>query len=476
DDHLVLRQYVSGLGAELRSQPARDWMIVLVEKCLRPVCSSFHGDSNDDAMFGSIGRLLEQWRGYTDALERLGRRADVRTFVELSGLFGAQTGAPRGLPGTVGLYSCREAKGLFFPVVFMVGCSDLLFPSASDRQSLIPVGRLENLLAEVLPERKVSIYAARSAAKVLREQHHFLYIGLTRATRALHVTAPRNFCGDEYPAPCAILEDTVAVDYVCSTPHNDRIPPPARFARAWTAGGHDEALVESLQGLSPAGAVWHAGRAGKAPVPVDPFPLSKSSIEMFLTCKRQFFYRKLLGIPQETTAPARLGTLFHSVMAGLGQRFASKTGLHAGADPDLVRRLIDDALKRRVRCRFQNRRDPQDGEDTSQICAQGARRAEGGGLAGPALPLGGERARRAFPRRIPFYGGETGRRAARHHPVCAAGRRRRSRLGQEDRAGILFVGEGDRRDHGPRGGDGGRHLHPTNGIRTNGRRETMSMV
>jgi superfamily I DNA/RNA helicase/RecB family exonuclease len=344
DDREALRKFASGLAAELRARDASEWMSLLVEKCLRPVCMSYHGETNDDSIFVGVSRLLESWDTYANALDRLGQRPDLRAFARLSGLFSPQTTAPRLLPGSVGLYSCRESKGLFFPVVFVIGCSDLLFPSASRRQSVIPVGKLENLITEVLPDRMTSIYPARAVAEALREQHHFLYIGLSRATRALHVTAPRNFGGNEYPAPCSILEDTIAANYLCSTLQNDRIPAQIRFARAWTTGGYDAAVVDDLTRVSPAGAVWNADKAKMVPVAVDRFPLSKSSIEMFLACPRQFFYRKLLGIPQDPTAPARLGTLLHEVMARLGKRFKTKAKFHTGATLDVIRRMIDDVV------------------------------------------------------------------------------------------------------------------------------------
>ncbi|UCH82799.1 MAG: ATP-dependent helicase, partial [Candidatus Latescibacterota bacterium] len=344
-DHGMLREYATGLVADLRARGAPEWMALLVERCLYPVCISYHSESNDDSIFAGITRLLDLWSRYADAIEKLGKDPDIGTFVGLSGFSSSQPAAPQQLPGCVGLYSCRESKGLYFPVVFIVGCSDLLFPSVSDRQSLIPVGKLESLLAENFPERRISIYPARATARVLREQHHFLYISLSRATHALHVTAPRTFGGNEYPAPSAVLEKTVASEHVRSTHQKDRLPPQIRFAKAWTGGGYNTALVESLTHMSPAAAVWHEPRAKATPVGVDRFPLSKSSLEMFLACPRQFFYRKFLRIPQDPTAPARLGTLFHEVMARLGRRFKSKATLQSGAKPGVIRRMIDDVLK-----------------------------------------------------------------------------------------------------------------------------------
>ena len=224
-DYEALRKFATELSADIRKQETSEWMRCLVDKCFLPVCASNRKASNDETMFVIVSRLLESWNAYAAALDRFGWRPDIRTFAGLSGLLSQQTSAPSLFPGSVGLYSCREAKGLSFPVVFVVGCSDLLFPSASYRQSLIAVEKLESLIAENWPDRKVSIYAARTAVELHREQHHFLYIALSRALRALHLTAPQNFGGEEFPAPCAPLEHTIDKSLRCSTPRGRSCAP-----------------------------------------------------------------------------------------------------------------------------------------------------------------------------------------------------------------------------------------------------------
>ena len=124
------------------------------------------------------------------------------------------------------------------------------------------------------------------------------------------------------------------------------MPPPIRFARAWTRDGYDRTLEDlGWSILSPAGGVWNAPKASSLSVVVDRFPLSKSSIEMFLSCPRQFFYRKLLRIPQVQVGSAQLGTLFHDVMARLGKQFKTKAKLHTGATPAVIGRLIDEVIR-----------------------------------------------------------------------------------------------------------------------------------
>jgi CRISPR/Cas system-associated exonuclease Cas4 (RecB family) len=76
-----------------------------------------------------------------------------------------------------------------------------------------------------------------------------------------------------------------------------------------------------------------------------PFPLSKSSIDAFLKCERQFFYRKALRIPETDSAAMRMGSLFHKVMAALCDRFPSRADLVASATPEIVRDTVAEALR-----------------------------------------------------------------------------------------------------------------------------------
>ncbi len=88
-------------------------------------------------MFVVVSRLLESWNAYAAALDRFGWRPDIRTFAGLSGLLSSANVGSKSIPWIGRAVLLSRGEGLSFPVVFVVGCSDLLFPSASYRQSLI---------------------------------------------------------------------------------------------------------------------------------------------------------------------------------------------------------------------------------------------------------------------------------------------------------------------------------------------------
>ncbi|UCG52959.1 MAG: ATP-dependent helicase [Candidatus Latescibacterota bacterium] len=344
DDIEKVLSFVDEMAKNLRTQDKSKWMDIFVLKCLHPMATSYYEQSGDDSVLRDTCRLLESWRAYVAALEKVGGKASIRTFMRVSGFFSRPSATPQPAPHAVGFYSCREAKGLSFPVVFVVGCSELLFPSAGRRHSVVPVAELQSVFEEALPDRPTRMHAAHSPADQLQEEYHLLYLSLTRARRLLYLTAPEIFGGQDHPAPCSVLQKTIPSESYVSTPNDEKLPPQIRFAREWTAGASDPGIESRLLELSPVGARWHEARPRAKPVKIDRFPLSKSSIETYLECQRRFFYRKILRIPEEETAPARVGSLLHGVMAILGSRFRTKKELHRGATTDVVHAVIDDVI------------------------------------------------------------------------------------------------------------------------------------
>jgi superfamily I DNA/RNA helicase/RecB family exonuclease len=338
--------FVEGLRGAIRSSDARVWMRTICERCLRPIAEKHSRESGDESFFREISRYLELWERYVAGLSAWGGRASVGAFAALDSLI-AERRAP-GASGAVSFLSCREAKGRFFPAVFVLGCSELLFPSAGGGDNVLPVSALEEALITLSGDRPVEVYRARSAPRRLAEEHHLLYVALTRSLRLLHVTSPRVFSGEELPAPCSVLERTVPKSAYGTPGQDSRTPPQIRFALAWTrrepSVGAD--ADPRLERLSAAGSHWHAPVDREAPVHVAQFPLSKSSLETYLSCARRFFYEKVLRIPQQESAAAKVGLALHRVMAALGERFTRRSELLAGATEELIRKTIDDALRK----------------------------------------------------------------------------------------------------------------------------------
>lgn len=337
-----LRLFAAGLRKELLAAPAARWMRIVADGVLDPLSAAFAKETGEDAVYQETSALLEAWERYSGAVVRWGGLPSVGAFAAMESRL-AQRRVTRGA-GSVSLLTPREAKGCYFPIVFVMGCSELLFPSAARSESILPLAVLEQALRSVFPGRPLSVYRMRSAAKQLSDEHHLLYIALTRSIGSLFVTAPKVFSGDEYPAPSAILDRTLPAAVRVETLSEDKTPPQIRFAKTWTSGGRVPGSDGTLDRLSPAGAHWHAIKPEASLVQLEPFPLSQSSIGTFLGCERRFFYEKVLRIPEADTLPARVGSLLHDVMADLGRRFPSKTDLIGACTPEVVRDAIDDAV------------------------------------------------------------------------------------------------------------------------------------
>jgi len=339
-----LRLFAAGLRKELLAAPAARWMRIIANGVLDPLSAAFATETGEESAYNETSALLEAWERYSGAVVRWGGLPSIGAFAAMESRLAQRRVASNA--GRVSLLTPREAKGSYFPIVFVMGCSELLFPSAARSESILPLAALERALRSVFPGRPLSVYRMRSAAKQLSDEHHLLYIALTRSIGSLFVTAPRVFSGDEYPAPSAILDRTFPSAVRVETPPDEKTPPQIRFAKTWTSGGPVPGSGGALDRLSPAGAHWHAVKPEAVLVQLERFPLSQSSIRTFLDCERRFFYEKVLRIPQVDTPAARVGSLLHDVMADLGGRFPSKTDLIGLCTPEIVRDTIEDAVSK----------------------------------------------------------------------------------------------------------------------------------
>ncbi len=336
--------FVDDVRKEIDESDPRRWMRVVSDRCLRPIAAGISAENGDESLFHDISRYLEWWERYVDAVSAWGGRPSIGSFAALDAILTRRRSTDAA--GSVAFLSCREAKGRYFPAVFVLGCAELLFPSAGRTDNVLPMVALEELLQALSGDGPVEVYRARSAARRLAEEHHLLYVALTRSRAYLHVTAPGMFSGEEYPAPSSALERTVPPGAYCSTGTELKTPPQIRFASVWTGLESVPATDPRLGALSPAASQWHAQADLERPVPIAPFPLSKSSLETYLKCARKFFYQKVLGVPQEESPAATVGLLLHRVMAALGQRFTSRAALVSGATSEMLRRLIDEEIRR----------------------------------------------------------------------------------------------------------------------------------
>jgi hypothetical protein len=343
-DQEDLRAFMGEIRGELSGAAPEEWLRTVAIRVLDPLAAAFAKETGDDSAHRETGAVLDAWESYAIAAARWGVRPSVSAFLAVERRL-SERRVPEAA-GRVSFLSPREAKGRYFAAVFVLGCSELLFPATARSETILPLDIVEKALRGVYPERPIALHRARSAARQLADEHHLLYIALTRSTGSLCVTAPAIFSGEDHPAPSAILDRTVPPSARAVTPPEEKSPPQIRFASVWVGGGPAAGFDAALEALSPAGAQWHAAKPGASPIRLAPFPLSQSSIGTFLGCKRRFFYQRVLRIPDTETLPARVGTLLHEVMADLGRRFPSKTDLVTRCTTEVIQGAIDDALRK----------------------------------------------------------------------------------------------------------------------------------
>src|SRR4051794_32621687 len=131
------------------------------------------------------GRLenLEELVGVAREFDVSADEATVEEFLQQVALFSEQD-ALRDDEGTVTLMTMHNAKGLEFPVVFVIGCEDGVFPHSR----AIEAGDLE-------------------------EERRLCYVGLTRARRELYMTYARTrllYGGRDWNLPSRFLDEIPA--------------------------------------------------------------------------------------------------------------------------------------------------------------------------------------------------------------------------------------------------------------------------
>jgi len=330
--------------AKLPKDPGK-MMSFVINQWLRPACDSYQRDNDDETPFGFLSLLGKRWEEYTDASKTTGQTPSIRQFMQASGLFRAQAASPMPSDDEVGLYSCREVKGRFFRDVIVLGCSELLFPSAMRRESIMPTTALQQLFDTVMPDARVRVYGARSPDEHLHEEYHLLYHSLTRALETLTISAPREFAGHDHPAPAAILDENLSASIRTEASSDHITPPQIRFAKAWVRESSTPDIADRLTELSPFGRLWNLNPPSVPEFAIERFPLSKSSLERYLKCPRLFFYEKVLRVPQDDTNALIVGNLFHRVMASLGEQFPNKRQLHEGMSESMIEQTIEKVIE-----------------------------------------------------------------------------------------------------------------------------------
>ncbi len=179
----------------------------------------------------------------------------------------------------VNLLTAHSAKGLEFPVVFLVNLVAQRFPT-TERREQIPIP--EKLIKEVLPKGDYHE----------EEERRLFYVGATRAKEKLYLTA---------------------ADYYGEGKRGKKLSPFIFEALGGKTVNSEQLSVNSEQ-LSFLGYTPHSSpiTVHQSPLHID--YLSYSQIETFKTCPLHYKLRYIYKVPTPQTASQSFGTVMHATL------------------------------------------------------------------------------------------------------------------------------------------------------------------
>jgi DNA helicase-2/ATP-dependent DNA helicase PcrA len=178
----------------------------------------------------------------------------------------------------VNILTVHSAKGLEFPVVFLVNLVSQRFPT-SERREQIPIP--EALIKEELPEGDYH----------LEEERRLFYVGMTRARDLLYLTGA-NYYGEG-------KREKKLSPFVMEVVGEETIGPAATPAAQMS-------LLDWKKDASASSAL--------APAKITVNYLSYSQIETFRTCPLHYRLRYILNIPTPPSASLSFGTSIHAAL------------------------------------------------------------------------------------------------------------------------------------------------------------------
>ena len=304
----------------------------LFDVWLRPLLDRSSKGRDPEGLLSFLGRLADEWKLYAEVIEGTKGRRSLSEFVAVSRALSA---GDRGTPshkGRVGFYSCRELSSRRFPAVFIVGCSELLFPALPSGDDYVPYEALEKVLRGVIDERPVELYRARSKEDFLRDEYALMLASLSRAGETLVLTAPEQHRGMTTPAPSRILR--LVPDVAVERSVGRSASPFLRYTAALAASG--EASVSSSAIVAPQrfdghhiSQLWWNRRPAERTLTPARKPLSPTSIQAFTYCQRRYFYERILRIKKTGVPALAFGTLFHDLMTKLSSESRTHEELRA---------------------------------------------------------------------------------------------------------------------------------------------------
>ena len=191
----------------------------------------------------------------------------------------------------VAVLTVHKAKGLEFPVVFMIGLIDGRFPARSRRE---PLGLPTELLKEVLPEGDAR----------LQEERRLFYVGMTRARDELILSHAGDYGGKRVRRVSQFVLEALDL--------------PATSASAALAADAAPKPLERLASFEPIAEPIVSGRAAVE----GPLSLSFYQVDDYLTCPLKYKYVHVLRVPIAPHHSIVYGSALHQAVQEFHRRQA----------------------------------------------------------------------------------------------------------------------------------------------------------
>jgi DNA helicase-2/ATP-dependent DNA helicase PcrA len=190
----------------------------------------------------------------------------------------------------VAVLTVHKAKGLEFPVVFLIDLVDGRFPARTRRE---PLGLPTELVNEVLPEGDAH----------LQEERRLFYVGMTRARDELFLSHAADYGGKRVRRVSQFVLEALDL--------------PASSAVAVAADGVRSPL-ERLASFEPKAAPAEPGRG----VVEGPLTLSFYQVDDYLTCPLKYKYVHVLRVPIAPHHSIVYGSALHQAVQEFHRRQA----------------------------------------------------------------------------------------------------------------------------------------------------------
>ena len=180
---------------------------------------------------------------------------------------------------TVNLMTVHSAKGLEFPVVFMVNLVSGRFPTKNRGDTLkIP----DELIKETLP----------TGDEHIQEERRLFYVGMTRAKKYLYLTLGKNYGGKRDTIPCGFLNETGINLKDFTNEEISKLPFPSEVKKSFTPKIRK---ISEIKGNK----LDH---------------ISYSQIDNYLICPLRYKYSYVLNIPTPPSRSLNFGDTFHKTL------------------------------------------------------------------------------------------------------------------------------------------------------------------